>query len=210
MPISCCSTRRERVQKEAGAFSGGLQLGDVKPFKRKYGADHHSHASARRGAAGPDAWLDRRPRPALRTSCTTVVEGRVAASQYSQLLLLLQQLLPACRPARCFSFVDSRLRAGPGATCRSARFLARRPAGCFSFVDSRLRAGPGATCRSARFLARRPAGCFSFVDSRLRAGPGATCLSSGSRFPARRRQRRHPTYPPRHPARLARPPALPL
>eukprot|EP00741_Cyanophora_paradoxa_P002960 tig00000655_g2873.t1 len=72
--------------------------------------------------------------------------------------------------------------------------------------------GPGATCRSARFLARRPAGCFSFVDSRLRAGPGATCLSFGSRFPARRRrrQRRHPTYvyPPRHPARLARPPAF--
>eukprot|EP00741_Cyanophora_paradoxa_P014929 tig00020830_g14403.t1 len=52
----------------------------------------------------------------------------------------------------------------PGATCRSARFLAHRPAGCFSFVDSRLCAVPGATCRSARFLARRPAGCFSFVD----------------------------------------------
>eukprot|EP00741_Cyanophora_paradoxa_P014420 tig00020801_g13908.t1 len=86
---------------------------------------------------------------------------------------LLQHLLPARRPARCFSFVDSRLRAGPGATCRSARFPARRPVGCFSFVDSRLRAGSGATCRSARFPARRPAGCFSFVCSRQRAGPGA-------------------------------------
>eukprot|EP00741_Cyanophora_paradoxa_P008965 tig00001415_g8678.t1 len=175
-------------------------------------------------------------------------------------------------------FSAPRLCAGPGATCRSARFLARRPAGCFSFVDSRLCAGPGATYLSSRFPARRPTGCFSSVDSRtrvqgpappaappasspaalpaasasstpgslrrcccapgpaaplgpaphgrcpgradasvlrmrrLRAGPGATCLSFGSRFPARRRrrQRRHPTYvyPPRHPARLARPPAF--
>eukprot|EP00741_Cyanophora_paradoxa_P004828 tig00000829_g4684.t1 len=97
---------------------------------------------------------------------------------------------------------------------------ARRPARCFSFVDSRLCAGLGATCRSARFLARRPAGCFSFVDSRLRAGPGATFLSSDAAFPPAtplawpptwcRRPRRHPTYPPRHPARLAQPPALPL
>eukprot|EP00741_Cyanophora_paradoxa_P007905 tig00001231_g7648.t1 len=88
------------------------------------------------------------------------------------------------------------------------------------FVDSRLCAGLGATCRSARFLARRPAGCFSFVDSRLRAGPGATFLSSDAAFPPAtalacpptwcRRPRRHPTYPPRHPARLAQPPALPL
>eukprot|EP00741_Cyanophora_paradoxa_P017601 tig00021012_g17001.t1 len=157
--------------------SGGLQLGDVKPFKRNCSA-----------------------RP------------------------LLQQLLPrpARRPARCFSFDDSRRRAGPGATCRSARFLARRPAGCFSFVDSRLRAGPSAICRSARFPARRPAGCLSFVDSRLRAGPGAPFSPPDPAFPPAaalacscppawcRRPRRHPTYPPRHPARLARPPALPL
>eukprot|EP00741_Cyanophora_paradoxa_P017153 tig00020960_g16565.t1 len=95
---------------------------------------------------------------------------------------LLQHLLPARRPARCFSFVDSRLRAGPGATCRSARFPARRPVGCFSFVDSRLRAGPGA--------ARPPA----FPPAAALACPPAWC----------RRPRRHPTYPPR------RPPALPL
>eukprot|EP00741_Cyanophora_paradoxa_P025583 tig00000383_g24687.t1 len=57
--------------------------------------------------------------------------------------------LPRPPPARCLSFVDSRLCAGPGASCRrSARFLARRPAGCFSFVDSRLCGGHGANCRS--------------------------------------------------------------
>eukprot|EP00741_Cyanophora_paradoxa_P004460 tig00000806_g4329.t1 len=172
-------------------------------------ADHHSHASARGRGAGLDAWLD--PRPALRTSCTTVAE--VAASQYSQLLLVRRAgllpcpLLPAAPRARCFS------------SC-SLGLGARRPARCFSFVDSRLCAGLGATCRSARFLARRPAGCFSFVDSRLRAGPGATFLSSDAAFPPAtalacpptwcRRPRRHPTYPPRHPARLAQPPALPL
>eukprot|EP00741_Cyanophora_paradoxa_P019341 tig00000215_g18669.t2 len=138
-----------------------------------------------------DSWLELE-RPSRSAS------GTGTAAQYSQLLL---QLLPrpARRPARCFSFDDSRRRAGPGATCRSACFLARRPAGCFSFVDSRLRAGPSAICRSARFEfpARRPAGCLSFVDSSC---PPAWC----------RRPRRHPTYPPRHPARLARPPALPL
>eukprot|EP00741_Cyanophora_paradoxa_P017600 tig00021012_g17000.t1 len=131
--------------------SGGLQLGDVKPFKRNCSA-----------------------RP------------------------LLQQLLPrpARRPARCFSFDDSRRRAGPGATCRSARFLARRPAGCFSFVDSRLRAGPSAICRSARFPARRPAGCLSFVDSRLRAGPAARPPGAAARVAT-------------PPTRLATPPASP-
>eukprot|EP00741_Cyanophora_paradoxa_P013600 tig00020703_g13130.t1 len=93
----------------------------------------------------------------------------------------------ARRLAGCFSVVDSRLCAGPGATCPSARFPARRLAGCFSVVDSRLCAGHGATCPSARFPARRLAGCFSVVDSRLCAGHGATCPSA--RFPARRRLR---------------------
>eukprot|EP00741_Cyanophora_paradoxa_P000900 tig00000448_g869.t1 len=59
----------------------------------------------------------------------------------------------------CFSFVDSRLCAGPGVACRSARIPARRPTVCLSFVCSRLCRGPGATFLSPRISARRPTGC---------------------------------------------------
>eukprot|EP00741_Cyanophora_paradoxa_P022189 tig00021435_g21419.t1 len=76
--------------------------------------------------------------------------GRVATCtprpHHSQLLLAMRRArrhlplrpLPRRRPAGCLSVVDSRLCAGPGATCPSARFLARRLAGCFSVVDSRF------------------------------------------------------------------------
>eukprot|EP00741_Cyanophora_paradoxa_P022316 tig00021441_g21545.t1 len=79
---------------------------------------------------------------------------------------------------------------------RTRRELTRASAAA---VDLRmLCAGPGATCRSARFRARRPAGCLSFVDSRLCAVPGHLSLRrlprrlpQLRRLQAMRRARRH-------------------
>eukprot|EP00741_Cyanophora_paradoxa_P021985 tig00021432_g21222.t1 len=123
-------------------------------------------------------------------------------------------LLPLSRPppAGCFSFADSRLCAGPGATCPSARFLARRLAGCFSVVDSRLSAGPGATYLSSRFPARRPPDASASPTPGYAQGPAppapppafppaARRMLQLRRLQAIRRSRRHlPLLP------LSRPP----
>eukprot|EP00741_Cyanophora_paradoxa_P008307 tig00001292_g8036.t1 len=148
-------------------------------FKRKHGRITTRTPRPAPGA-GLDAWLD--PRPALRTSCTTLLRAP-----------LLQQLLPRPRrPSPRPLFQLCRLQA----MRRARRHLSLRPLS---------RPPPRRLLQLRRLQATRRA--RRHLLSSDAAFPPATALACRHLVPP---PASPPTYPPRHPARLAQPPALPL